>query len=426
MGIVSLCYNIPKVILIEHIHSYFFPDHMVPLSLTLIPKFSPAGPSDSAWNLHSAAEIEAQRRREVLRRTMRSGTPHDDADSAAEDAHPPSVSFTAASDYEERVASQIKGYFKAYIASARAVMLLANAFGYDVVYLGWWNMLLVDRLCTSEVVEVGGAEEVATGGGEASSVGEDRDSSRGVRSSSRGAGRPDEYDSEALSSVFADEPETRDRGAAAEDPRSSSRRGMSPEDPLNQFETIVETLVQDILVLSPEDPLNQFDIGFVSARARQLLSSPAQAGAGAAGVDGHVDEDLRQAREEDPDGEGRASPRLGPDEDPLEVPVLVPTSRSPSVAQSTATTRSRLQHLFAHKNDLFALCNLYARHTHRHYWQAPVLFALHKNLCNVPTGLMVGFGSAEITEKYWMRFLVGDKEGEAVLKRMIRDPDVEF
>eukprot|EP00392_Amoebophrya_sp_AT5.2_P001287 g1289.t1 len=155
----------PKVIQIEHIHSYFWPDHMIPIGLNLIPRFHDPLQANAGRRFRERLdEVRTARRsrrrnhkalvevENTLAESERDGDhEHEDVDEDTTSREPLSLSFTLANDYEARVAAQIQGYFKAYIATATAVKQLANAFGYDVVYFGWWNMLIVDRLLTSRV-----------------------------------------------------------------------------------------------------------------------------------------------------------------------------------------------------------------------------------------------------------------------------------
>ncbi|CAD7964591.1 unnamed protein product [Amoebophrya sp. A25] len=411
-------FHYPKVIQIEHIHSYFWPDHMVPLGLNLVPAYKADGTAGELFRdsmertgEDQATILKTKHRKEWLRDVLHEYVVEKKSKSSGmrgveevenqvqdtrvttapvEKSHdePLSIAFTVANDYDTRVASQIRGYFKAYIATAEAVRVLANAFGYDVVYLGWWNMILVDRLETSRV-EVAGLDEDEEQG----------ESDEGVEDCLQNTARPGaeetvnevvnqtDYASASLANVLGDDaaPGIGESGSL-EDQAQQVAGVADSDDPLGDGDAEADAIIDavtDELVDNLDDPLNTFDPQFVAARIQQKLDDSA-----------------------DPDGQGRTT-----SDDSAATGKTKRTSTNTSRINKNNLKQLKIRHLFQHKNDLKTLCHLYFRNTHRHYWQVPSTFFLHKNLCTTPENLIVGFSQEEINAKYWLDFLMNARIG---------------
>ncbi|CAD7940347.1 unnamed protein product [Amoebophrya sp. A120] len=407
-------YYYPKVIQIEHIHSYFWPDHMMPPGLNLIPRYKRAEPANAGeayrrlLQMYGEADHEEQ---EETGQAARGGpaaeaSPSVDSESDRKKNKPEdedkdeealALTFTVANDYESRVATQIHGYFKAFIATAAAIKQLGNAFGYDVIYFGWWNMVLVDRLHTSDLVPTKGKKGAA---------GRKNVAATGSRPASGLQGKQDPYDSQKLAQSLWEVNEVEAGSVAGSNNfapgseeqvesqmNSRERKGTSTKNSEASSEidekkgNILEEITSEAII-SSADPLNYFDPEKIAANIRGRLP------------------------ELPPEAEERVQRRR----------------KTP-----------RLHHRFRHKNDLQTLCELYSKRTHRHYWQAPLTFFLTKNLCTTPEGLVVGFSQEEITERYWLDFLFNTKKTafqsapsaslsrhEQILQALIRDPKITF
>jgi len=120
----QVSYFRPRVIAVNHVHGYFFPDHAVPLNLTLIPK-------------------------------------------------------TAAADRRksENSESFLDLPWKSYQASLKAMMKLLGSFGYDLIYIGLHSALFVD---SRAFLETPGEIDDDESNSNTSESGENNDSNNGT------------------------------------------------------------------------------------------------------------------------------------------------------------------------------------------------------------------------------------------------------